>query len=77
MINIFCFTTVPLVHYDLGRVGGSVTEKPPCDIFNRFDHYFQLNLDETSFLCNEGELNVLGRKEKSRHEKIAVNQGFK
>ena len=24
----------------------------PCDTFTRFAHYFQLNLDETSFLCN-------------------------
>ena len=24
----------------------------PCDIFIRYAHYFQLNLDETCFLCN-------------------------
>ena len=41
----------------------------PRDIFTRFSHYFQLNLDETSFFCNEGELKVLGRKDKPRHEK--------
>ena len=40
----------------------------PRDIFIRFAHYFQLNLDETSFLCNEGGLNVVGVKEKPQHE---------
>ena len=41
---------------------------PPCNNFTRFAHYFQLNLDETSFLCNEGGLNVVGVKEKPQHE---------
>ena len=40
----------------------------PCDILTRFYHYFQLNLDETSFLCNEGELKVVGRKDKPCHK---------
>ena len=35
-----------------------------CDIFTRFAHYFQFNLDETSFLCNEFELNIIGIKDK-------------
>ena len=48
----------------------------PCDIFTSFAHYFQLNLDETYFLCNEGKLKVLGIKDKPCHEKIAATQGF-
>ena len=41
----------------------------PRDVFTRFAHYFQLNLDETSSLCNEGKLKVIGRKDKPSHEK--------
>ena len=48
----------------------------PHDIFTPFPQYFQLNLDETSFLCNEGELKVLGSKNKPRHDKIPETQGF-
>ena len=48
----------------------------PRDIFNRLDHYFQLNLYETSFLCNEGELKVIGRKDKPRHEKNCSDSRF-
>ena len=40
----------------------------PRDIFICFSHYFQLNLDETSFLCNEGELKVVGSKDKPCHK---------
>ena len=50
--------------------------KSTRDIFTHFDHYFQLNLDETCFFCNEGDLKVLGSKDKPCHEKIAVIQGF-
>ena len=32
----------------------------PRDIFIPCAHYFQLNLDETCFLCNEGELRIIG-----------------
>ena len=46
------------------------------DIFNRFSRYFQLNLDETSFLCNAGELKVIWSKDKPTTTKIAVNKGF-
>ena len=38
----------------------------PCDIFPRFSHYLQFNLDETSFLCNEGDIKVIGIKDKPR-----------
>ena len=33
---------------------------PPRDIFICYAHYFQLNSDETFFLCNEGELWIIG-----------------
>ena len=42
----------------------------PRDIFTRFDHYFQFNLDKTSFLCIEGYLKVIGVKDKPKHKKI-------
>ena len=32
----------------------------PRDIFISFAHFFQLNLDETSPLFNEGELKIIG-----------------
>ena len=31
-----------------------------CDIFICYAYYFQLNLDETCFLCNENELRIVG-----------------
>ena len=43
--------------------------KSPRDIFIRYTHYFQLNLDETCFLCNAGELKIIGGKDKPRHDK--------
>ena len=48
----------------------------PRDIFTRFSHYFQLNLDETSFFCNEVYLKVLGSKDKTRHEKNCSDSRF-
>ena len=48
----------------------------PCDIFIRYAHYFQLNLDETCFLCNEGELSIICDNDKTRHKKIAAIRGF-
>ena len=48
----------------------------PCDIFTPFAHYFQLNLDEIFFLFNEGALNVLGSKDKPRHEKNCSDSRF-
>ena len=50
--------------------------KSPCNIFTCFSHYFQLNLDENSLLCNGGEQKVIESKYKTRHEKIAVTQFF-
>ena len=49
----------------------------PHDIFTCFTHYFELNLDETSFLCNEGRINIIGVKDKPRQEKIAETLGFR
>ena len=56
--------------------GGLKQKSSPCDIFNIFAHYFKLNLDETSFLCYEVELKVLGRKDKPRHDKNCSNLRF-
>ena len=53
-----------------------IQTKSPRDIFTRFSHYFQFNLDETSFICKEGELKVLGRKDKPRHEKNCSHSRF-
>ena len=41
----------------------------PCSLFVALHKFFQLNLDETCFLCNDGELRILGDGEKPRHDK--------
>ena len=33
-------------------------------------------MDETCFLCNEGELNIIGSNDKPRHDKIFSDSGF-
>ena len=48
----------------------------PRDIFICCAHYFQLNLDETSLLCNEVELNIIGRNDKSPHDKNCSDVRF-
>ena len=48
----------------------------PRDIFIRYAHYFQLNLDETCFLCNEGELKIIGDNNKPRHDKNGSDSRF-
>ena len=48
----------------------------PRHIFIRYDHYFQLNLDETCFLCNGGELSIIGNNDKPRHDKNCSNLRF-
>ena len=48
----------------------------PRDIFIRYAHYFQLNLDETCFLCNEGELKIIGDNYKPCHDKNCSNSRF-
>ena len=40
----------------------------PRDIYISYAHYFQLNLNENSFLCNEGELRIIGGNDKRRFE---------
>ena len=47
----------------------------PRDIFTRFYHSFQLNLDETSFLFHEGELKVLKNKYNPTMKQIAATKG--
>ena len=44
-----------------------------CDIFIHYAHYFQLNLDENCFLCNEYELKIIGDNNKTRHGKNCSN----
>ena len=48
----------------------------PRDIFILFAHYFQLNLEETSFIYNEGGLRVIGGNDKPRHEKNCSDLRF-
>ena len=48
----------------------------PHDIFIRYDHYFQLNLDETSFLINEGEFRIIDGNNKPRHNKNCSDSRF-
>ena len=46
------------------------------DIFICYDYYFQFNSDETYFLCNEGELRVIGYNNKPRHDKNCSDLKF-
>ena len=46
------------------------------DIFIRYYHHFQLNLDETCLLCNEGELRIIGGNNKTRHKKFQLFKVF-
>ena len=48
----------------------------PHDIFIRYAHYFQLNLDETCFLCNEGKLKIIGGNDKPCHDKNCSDSRF-
>ena len=48
----------------------------PRDIFIRYAHFFQLNLDESCFLCNEGELKIIGDNDKPRHDKNCSDSRF-
>ena len=41
-----------------------------------YAHYFKLNLDETCFLCNEGELKIIGDNDKPRHDKNCSDSRF-
>ena len=44
--------------------------------FILFAHYFQLNLDETYFLCREGELRIIGGNDKLCHDKRCSDLRF-
>ena len=48
----------------------------PRDIFIPDVHYFQLNMDETCFFCNEGELRNIGDNDKPRHDKNYSDSRF-
>ena len=48
----------------------------PRDVAAPFSCYFQLDMDETSFLFYKGELKILGRKDNLRHENNSVTQVF-
>ena len=48
----------------------------PRDIFICYAHYFQLNLYETCFLCNEGELKIIGDNDKPRHDNNCSESRF-
>ena len=48
----------------------------PRDIFICYAHYFQFNLDETSFLCFEVELKNIGGNYKPCHEKNCSESMF-
>ena len=46
------------------------------DIFICYAHYFQFNLDETCFFCNEGELKIIGDNDKPLHDKNCSDSMF-
>ena len=48
----------------------------PRDIFIPYVHYFQLNMDENCFLCNEDELRNIGNNDKPRYNKHFSNSRF-
>ena len=48
----------------------------PCDIFIPYAHYYQLNMDETCFVCNEGELRIIGNNDKPHNDKNCSNSRF-
>ena len=51
-------------------------ENLPCDFFIRYDHIFQLNLDETCFLFNGGEFRIIGGNDKTHHNKQCSDLRF-
>ena len=48
----------------------------PRDIFIHYAHYFQLDLDENCFLCNESELKIIGDSNKPCHNKNCIDLRF-
>ena len=57
-------------------MGGSTAENSPRDIFIRYAHYFQMNLDETCFLFNECELKIIGGNDKPHRKTNCSNSRF-
>ena len=43
----------------------------PTGAFNSVQEYFQLNFDESCFICNDGVLKIIGNKDQKRHDKNA------
>ena len=41
----------------------------PCDSFRELRTHFQLNLDESCFMCSDGELKIMGDAERQKHDK--------
>ena len=41
----------------------------PLELFVQLQEHFQLNLDESCFMCSDGELKIIGNAEKKRHDK--------
>ena len=41
----------------------------PSPLFDTLHEHFQLNLDETCFMCNDGILKIIGAAEKRHHDK--------
>ena len=48
----------------------------PRDIFIHYVHYFKLNLEKISFLCNDKELKILAATINPTMTKTAVIRGF-
>ena len=66
---------MPLEHDDWdGRIYDGKTNL--MIFFTHFDHNYQLNLDETSFLYNGSKLKVIGIKEKPLHDTNEANKSF-
>ena len=47
----------------------------PCDLFVTVAEYFQLNLDETCFVCSNGILRILGDSECKHHDNNVADNG--
>ena len=45
----------------------------PTQLFANLHEHFQLNLDESCFICNDGNLKIIGDGEKKRHDKNIAN----
>ena len=46
----------------------------PTELFVTLHPHFQLNIDETCFMCSEGSLKIIGDAERKRHDKNVSDQ---